>query len=104
MRRGAPRSTQTATLVPYPTLFRSGGHRLVAGRDLPHREFRRDHRARGDADVPAGAPRHDSTEASVTPTRSAICVFWQAMVADSWRSEEHTSELQSLMRISSAVC
>src|SRR3546814_6299954 len=33
----------------------------------------------------------------------AIAVAWQVVILGLWRSEEHTSELQSLMRISYAV-
>src|SRR3546814_5500501 len=68
MIRRPPRSTRTATLFPYTTLFRS--ERLYL--------FRIDH------DV-----------ALIIASRQAMTVFG--------RSEEHTSELQSLMRISYAV-
>src|SRR3546814_5557686 len=73
MIRRPPRSTRTDTLFPYTTLFRSG-HR--AG---DHRR----HAAGGGRAVRAGAQpaRHRPDP----------------------RSEEHTSELQSLMRSSYAV-
>src|SRR3546814_1303022 len=88
MIRRPPIPTRTDTLFPYTTLFRSpdgvekprplsalGPHSLV--RDAAFRRPRDDRRgARGDDD-PAGQ--------------------------DARRSEEHTSELQSLMRISYAV-
>src|SRR3546814_4127247 len=76
MIRRPPRSTRTDTLFPYTTLFRSlGNARHVGGAQL--------HRHRPDVLLqthpPLGAgDRYD-------------------------RSEEHTSELQSLMRTSSAV-
>src|SRR3546814_7361155 len=76
MIRRPPRSTRTDTLFPYTTLFRSGAGRRRAGG--PH-HCRRPRPARGGGRAPA-APRR--------PRR---------------RSEEHTSELQSLMRISYAV-
>src|SRR3546814_2696640 len=80
MIRRPPRSTRTDTLFPYTTLFRS--------EDLPLLMFCR---IRPDA---FGCPTFAENQASpVTESR-----------ADSaGRSEEHTSELQSLMRISYAV-
>src|SRR3546814_13535648 len=86
--RRPPRSTRTDTLFPYTTLFRS---RL---RDLLQRR-----RARLRSDEPA-RPEGDRllhpAEARQLPGRDG---------ADQrrLRSEEHTSELQSLMRISSAL-
>src|SRR3546814_7383315 len=90
MLRRPPRSTRTDTLFPYTTLFRS---RPVAGGDGIHgdrpgqrrRQLRRHRPGAGRSLVehPRMAPRP---------------------VADrDVRSEEHTSELQSLMRISYAV-
>src|SRR3546814_6413283 len=76
MNRLPPRSTRTDTLFPYTTLFRSAPAYLKTGRARSH----------GDA-VPV---RH----------RTRILHFYKEF-AD--RSEEHTSEIQSLMRISYAV-
>src|SRR3546814_1908716 len=73
MIRRPPRSTRTDTLFPYTTLFRSSDSRA------PRRR----------ADIVPTAPRTASCRGAVG-TISA-------------RSEEHTSELQSLMRISYAV-
>src|SRR3546814_4492081 len=99
MIRRPPRSTRTDTLFPYTTLFRSGRRRRgadrAAGRSHPAR--------RGDAaggvlrragTVPGGAvdDRGGAEAAGVAGLRPV-----------SRRSEEHTSELQSLMRISYAV-
>src|SRR3546814_4426010 len=84
MIRRPPRSTRTDTLFPYTTLFRSD-----RGRRIHHRGARHPHRV-DDADPPARAG-HGSCAAA----RRAGC--------SRWRSEEHTSELQSLMRISYAV-
>src|SRR3546814_1988542 len=75
MIRRPPRSTRTDTLFPYTTLFRSADHRVRLRR-------RRRHRAGA---VPAAARRPGAE-----PHHRV-------------RSEEHTSELQSLMRISYAV-
>src|SRR3546814_10279879 len=77
MIRRPPRSTRTDTLFPYTTLFRS----LLAG-GIP-----------GEPAV-EGAPRHDQTPDPPRTRRGR---------GQAARSEEHTSELQSLMRISYAV-
>src|SRR3546814_4566310 len=90
MTRRPPRSTRTATLFPYTTLFRS--ILLRQGR-------------------PAEALRSAQLAASQCPARSeAWMIAADAYVrrddlenARRMRSEEHTSELQSLMRISYAV-
>src|SRR3546814_955981 len=82
MIRRPPRSTRTDTLFPYTTLFRSGvgrGGRRPAGGDGCRHLAARQHPFRGGAD-----------RLSCPKVRSP-------------RSEEHTSELQSLMRISYAV-
>src|SRR3546814_18400739 len=76
MIRRPPRSTRTDTLFPYTTLFRSG-------RRADARPHHRD---------PQGHPR---------PVRGAPPGDDHRPGAG--RSEEHTSELQSLMRISYAV-
>src|SRR3546814_9628972 len=95
MRRRPPRSTRTDTLFPYTTLFRSGGidhvdlARLPAGIACRHRPQRLLH---------AGAGGQER-EAVGAVERAAECLGGDG--AD--RSEEHTSELQSLMRISYAV-
>src|SRR3546814_9681435 len=84
MIRRPPRSPLIDTLFPYTTLFRSAGNRAAGdcfvlshheGRDRPARSWRQCRMRRAQ-------PR-------------AVC--------HDGRSEEHTSELQSLMRISYAV-
>src|SRR3546814_14484888 len=89
MCRRPPRSTRTDTLFPYTTLFRSL-HRDLAypadGRARGARLLRHVGR-RADACLPA------STESARSGHRARSLA----------RSEEHTSELQSLMRISYAV-
>src|SRR3546814_4951338 len=77
MIRRPPRSTRTDTLFPYTTLFRSAGRRAAPDASPPS------HCVRGPAARARAASRPDRS-----PSR---------------RSEEHTSELQSLMRISYAV-
>src|SRR3546814_7574499 len=84
MIRRPPRSTRTDTLFPYTTLFRSNG-------PCWSRFFRSLHRlgARG------------SGRCGASSRRSCICCAEGCL--GGCRSEEHTSELQSLMRISYAV-
>src|SRR3546814_6076590 len=87
MIRRPPRSTRTDTLFPYTTLFRSAAsHRRPARAPRPSRPHHGcDRQVRGGSrKYPSPLPRQ--RRGSVFP-----------------RSEEHTSELQSLMRISYAV-
>src|SRR3546814_4046205 len=86
--RSPPRSTRTDTLFPYTTLFRSvPGRRRRAGEHLARAALSPARHARhGLSRHPPGADRHGG---DVPPDR--------------YRSEEHTSELKSLMRISYAV-
>src|SRR3546814_15271016 len=87
MIRRPPRSTRTDTLYPYTTLFRSCllDRVIVAGGCIINA---------------------DKIERSVIGVRSRIgkgTVIRNTYMMGSDRSEEHTSELQSLMRISYAV-
>src|SRR3546814_8170022 len=91
MIRRPPRSTRTDTLFPYTTLFRSA-------------EIDRSHAAMGELQKETLAHIF-AMRAVLRPEQAEK--FDQAVVkaltADATRSEEHTSELQSLMRISYAV-
>src|SRR3546814_19681980 len=89
MIRRPPRSTRTDTLFPYTTLFRSGE---------PLQRFRGQLRVVAVVDDDADGDRAADRLHMVVNTllRRAHQVVRQ-------RSEEHTSELQSLMRISYAV-
>src|SRR3546814_8092008 len=98
MIRLPPRSTLTDTLFPYPTLFRSVRGRPAGGAGRRGRAVADDRGgpadgriAALDVDLPA------ETQAGRTRTATA------RGGAATERSEEHTSELQSLMRISYAV-
>src|SRR3546814_3491553 len=82
MIRRPPRSTRTDTLFPYTTLFRSD-------QTSAHRAGGRHDEACHPDSVPERGRR---------PSRDA-----RRTAAQDRRSEEHTSELQSLMRISYAV-
>src|SRR3546814_5564925 len=95
MIRRPPRSTRTDTLFPYTTLFRS--HDIIAIGDQ-RREIAR---------YTLGGAR-DGAQISIfelghTTTFGMLDTDMHAIVSEHFRSEEHTSELQSLMRISYAV-
>src|SRR3546814_8057686 len=117
MSRLPPRSTRTDTLFPYTTLFRSLCHGLLRARyqssvptsdrdpsppaqDRPScssgpRSCDRDDRAlEADPGPASGQPDRSPAHEQVRREQPASIVE---------RSEEHTSELQSLMRISYAV-
>src|SRR3546814_10886539 len=85
MIRLPPRSTRTDTLFPYSTLFRSQ-------RRVRIREFGAQRR---------GARRF--IDRQIEEIEVADDRIGAAVLEDQLRSEEHTSELQSLMRISYAV-
>src|SRR3546814_10650175 len=82
MIRRTPRSTRTDTLFPYTTLFRSA-------QDMHHL---------GDA---GHADAADADEVDERRPHAELLATARRRPLD--RSEEHTSELQSLMRISYAV-
>src|SRR3546814_3259018 len=99
MSRRPPRSTRTDTLFPYPTLFRSSSQRIRQIDAKPRQPQRLAIPARG-------------TQRMVQPVMSDGVRADQQLEAEhaagkvlqgERRSEEHTSELQSLMRISYAV-
>src|SRR3546814_10687622 len=76
MIRRPPRSTRTDTLFPYTTLFRSGSPQSQGIRAVPF---------------------------ALEKIRQARSFDFTCCHSPSCRSEEHTSALQSLMRISYAV-
>src|SRR3546814_2798895 len=107
MIRRPPRSTRTDTLLPYTTLFRSLHDGLVDSAEIaggPQKNFsqplnQRRRRIVGDqvarelgGDVAGGGGM-----------ARKILQHRQRLLLPAFRSEEHTSELQSLMRISYAV-
>src|SRR3546814_2132884 len=93
MIRRPPRSTRTDTLFPYTTLFRSILGQAVAG-DVETGGRRFGHGGNSDW---LWLRRLDMVWHPVSAGRTA------GQTAAGLRSEEHTSELQSLMRISYAV-
>src|SRR3546814_2811468 len=91
MIRRPPRSTRTDTLFPYTTLFRSQAV-LV------------DHARSGAPDAGEAVLRAAMWASRSPPARSsAVLRAPPSGLPAGGRSEEHTSELQSLMRISYAV-
>src|SRR3546814_1473042 len=110
MIRRPPRSTRTDTLLPYTTLFRSA-HKRPATRHATGSGRSAGPTYGGNRDMAilaaqratvAGSAQHPATD------RTA-CLYPRAAPRsrsrrhDPGRSEEHTSELQSLMRISYAA-
>src|SRR3546814_3972718 len=103
MIRRPPRSTRTDTLFPYTTLFRSlertaplDEHATPRGaRDARQDGARRRNRER------AGACRDEDRHGAVEAVAERLVDDDPGEEQD--RSEEHTSELQSLMRSSYAV-
>src|SRR3546814_9465142 len=100
MIRRPPRSTRTDTLFPYTTLFRSV-HRRLEKIGVRHagnfdRILKREKQAGAGALL--GRQRE---QIDAVPVHAAA--FDLVAVTPGQRSEEHTSELQSLMSISYAV-
>src|SRR3546814_10496101 len=98
MIRRPPRSTRTDTLFPYTTLFRSDRDASARAR-ARHRLRHRAHPA--DRMAPLARLAVHLAEHMVEQHIGAAGRVGAGIIAD--RSEEHTSELQSLMRISYAV-
>src|SRR3546814_7837962 len=99
MIRRPPRATRTDTLFPYTTLFRSIFDQTVACSI---------HNAASNICVARPAMQDESVKRSSSPvTRELRSSVYDADLSNerkTWmRSEEHTSELQSLMRNSYAV-
>src|SRR3546814_9398947 len=106
LRRPA-RSTRTDTLFPYTTLFRSP-RQCHAGAFQCRRYCRANlvdlqHRFRPAADAEPAEPGGPFPFCALFFRRAAAPVRLMGLLVDQRRSEEHTSELQSLMRISYAV-
>src|SRR3546814_9585715 len=105
MLRRPPRATRTDTLFPYTTLFRSVGDRFPGQPGLPRRDIARGrivgaaHRA-----VEVEALEHRNREFEIGLADIIGTEAGQEIANEpARRSEEHTSELQSLMSISHAV-
>src|SRR3546814_4736165 len=107
MIRRPPRSTRTDTLFPYTTLFRSNWALAKAHGDVLFARF-------PDTEQAARIrPHYDEAKAKAAAADEAarVAALWSYQSENvkggkqlsAARSEEHTSELQSLMRISYAV-
>src|SRR3546814_4338642 len=100
MIRRPPSSTRTATPFPYTTLFRSGLDRRLQAAEVQHAVPLAE-----DVGEPAlrqaAVDRHLPALEAVDRHAATGLLTLVALAAG--RSEEHTSELQSLMRISYAV-
>src|SRR3546814_12847279 len=105
MIRRPPRSTRTDTLFPYTTLFRSGPARRASGRH--ERPAGQGHpRQLGPADRCGERPGRcgeENRRGSSRGLKIPPLPLRERVKVDVYRSEEHTSELQSLMRTSYAV-
>src|SRR3546814_4864269 len=106
MIRRPPRSTRTDTLFPYPTLFRS--------HEFAHPHHRALAAVKGVAELRAVAARCFEDREQLVGLGGVVRLEVEEDRVDGkrreafldrrhLRSEEHTSELQSLMRISYAV-
>src|SRR3546814_7135247 len=98
MIRRPPRSTRTDTLFPYTTLFRSVADQDVLNVFVPTTP-------NPTSGFLLFVPRSDARVLSMTVEEGIKMVISGGIVTppDRQRSEEHTSELHSLMRISYAV-
>src|SRR3546814_3871770 len=101
MIRRPPRSTRTDTLFPYPTLFRSPQY---CARRVPATVQYADQGQKATHEAVVGVAAGSSVYCSLRKASwvCSICAC-SRLRARAARSEEHTSELQSLMRISYAV-
>src|SRR3546814_4479974 len=107
MIRRPPRSTRTDTLFPYTTLFRSWS---AAHPRCPIGNSRGSRFGLWCTAIILGCGNSDIRDAFgelhhilKLPSRLATAAEWQVARQNEMRSEEHTSELQSLMRTSYAV-
>src|SRR3546814_8018282 len=98
MIRRPPRSTRTDTLFPYTTLFRSKYERFYAAASVEIEECKKNRWKHSAANA-------FDTDGRVLNIAEYLASSLGRKLSDHeiWRSEEHTSELQSLMRISYAV-
>src|SRR3546814_8188689 len=105
MIRHPPRSTRTDTLFPYTTLFRS---KLCVTSESRRRSTKslsvRPHFSDTILNLTRLTPLGEATALSSFEPDEALLVCQELVTAKrDGRSEEHTSELQSILRISYAV-
>src|SRR3546814_4285852 len=98
-----PRSTRTGPLLPFTTLFRSEGSAQRAGPfSIGSSDAVRHHETSLARGARAAIPLVGNVSAVVNDPQKAV-LQQTGSVNPIRRSEEHTSELQSLMRITYAV-
>src|SRR3546814_4222406 len=100
MIRRPPRSTRTDTRCPYTTLFRSP--ESLAGKPVSAATPGARWMAASTSQMP-GCTTTTTFPAPAHVERYPVRDYRRRRLRCCWRSEEHTSELQSLMRISYAV-
>src|SRR3546814_5191159 len=102
MIRRPPRSTRTDTLFPYTTLFRSTADAMILSGGTAYQS---DAGMCGDYDSVIGMDKTVPIERFVKKVKGErlSVAGGEGTLCAVFRSEEHTSELQSLMRISYAV-
>src|SRR3546814_9271966 len=108
MIRRPPRSTRTDTLFPYTTLFRSIEHVEAAARGAQPRKGVDAAVVAGQdgklgADIGSGIAPGGAAAIVAVEARGIAPMAEKQLAGAERRSEEHTSELQSLMRNSYAV-
>src|SRR3546814_9520060 len=101
MIRRTPRSTRTDTLFPYTTLFRS--KQMIETLEREIGPDGRIHTTYGQVGTSTGRISSNDPNLQNIPVKTAEGREIRAAFQTGERSEEHTSELQSLMRISYAV-
>src|SRR3546814_4450173 len=104
MLRRPPRSTRTDTLFPYTTLFRSGAPGAIRTPDPQIRSlvlYPAELRVRGAVPLRTVVGGRNPLFPICDPVAGRLAPH--RIERSDFRSEEHTSELQSLMRISYAV-
>src|SRR3546814_4532273 len=94
-----PRSTRTDTLFPYTTLFRSDDRRQESERHAESEGQERRRERDGDRVLRTIQQAGQDIAAEIVGAEPMLAGHRQPDI----RSEQHTSELQSLMRISYAV-
>src|SRR3546814_3516819 len=92
MIRRPPRYTRTDTLFPYTTLFRSAGAAEASSATTQFSQA-----------LASGVLRGDEFNSIMESSPRLARLLADSLDVPVGRSEEHTSELQSLMRISYAV-